>query len=115
MVSDIHAEVLGWVLDEIGKQALGEDYGVAVQLGGVQVMTPQGPGMVPAWQLLITGRNPLLGEGPLFHGPVPVGGPRPVEAEVRAAATEGLRQLRVLAASKLAGSNGKAPARLARG
>lgn len=111
MATDIGAEVLGWVLDEITRQAFGEEYGAAVTLGAAQVMTPAGPGMVPAWTMLLTARNPLLKEGPLYHGPVPVGGPRPVEAEVRAAAAEGLRQLRDLAASKLAGGNGKLTAR----
>lgn len=111
MATDIQAEVLGWVLDEIGRQAFGEDFGAAVTLGAVQVMTPQGPGMIPAWQMLLTARNPVLKEGPLCHGPVPVGGPRPVEAEVRAAVADGLRKLRDLAASKLAGGNGKIAAR----
>lgn len=115
MTIDIHAEVLGWVLDEIGKQRLGEEFAAAVQLGAAQVMTQAGPSMMPAWTMLITARSPLLGQGPMYHGPVPVGGPRPVEDEVRAAVADGLRQLRNLAASKLAGANGKPPARVARG
>ena len=114
-MDDIHAEVLGWVLDQIGKQAFSEDYGAAVSFGAAPLQTPQGQRIVPVWTLLITARNPLLGQGPLFHGPVPIGSPRPVEADVRAAVTEGLRLLRDLAASQLAGSNGKAPAGVAKG
>jgi hypothetical protein len=48
----------------------------------------------------------VLGEGPLYHGPVPVGSPAPVEAEVRAQVTEGIRLLRELGRSKLATGNG---------
>jgi hypothetical protein len=58
--------------------------------------------------LLLTARSPLLKEGPMYHGPVPVGAPKPDEAEVRAQVADGIRQLRELAASKLAGSNGHA-------
>jgi hypothetical protein len=103
--------VLGWVLDEVGKQALGQDYGAAVTFAPSPVQTPAGIQVIPAWFLLVTARNPILREGPLYHGPVPMspGAPRPVEAEVRAAVADGLRQLRDLAASKLAGGNGRGP------
>jgi len=113
-MTDIVAEVSGWVADEIGRQALGEEYAHAVTLGQAAMQAPQGVMPVPQFMLLITTRNPLLGEGPLFHGPVPVGFPRPGEQFVRAQVAEGLRLLRQLASSKLAGGNGKAPARLTR-
>jgi len=108
MSSDIQAEALGWALDEIGKQRFGEDFGAAVTLQGAAVQTPQGPASVPMWTLLLTARNPLLKGGPLYHGPVPVGSPRPAEDVVRAEVTKGLQLLRNLAASQLAGSNGHA-------
>ena len=64
------------------------------------------------WQLAITARNPVLGEGTLFHA-VPLGDPqkinlhvRPQEDVVRAAVADGIRLLRGLAKSKLAGSDG---------
>lgn len=97
-----------WAEDEIGKQALGEDFGYAVSLQQAMVATPQGPVAVPAWALLLTTRSPVLKEGPLYHGPVPVGSPAPVEADVRAHVTEGMRLLRELARSKLAAGNGRA-------
>ena len=113
-MTDILAEVKSWVADEIAKQRFGEDYAHAVTLGQAAMQTPQGLVPVPQFMMLITGRNPLLGEGPLFHGPVPVGFPRPEEKHVREQVADGLRQLRNLAASKLAGGNGKAPVRLTR-
>lgn len=112
---DIQAQVLGWVLDEIAGQCFGEDYGAAVTFGVVPMQGPAGAQAVPAWLLLITARSPLLGQGPLYHGPVGIGAPAPVEADVRAEVTRGLRALRELAASKLAGSNGRAPATAGRG
>ena len=102
---DIHAQVLGWALDETGKQAFGEDFGVAVAFGMAMMQTPAGPAQM--WSLFITARNPILGEGPLYHGPVPVGSPRPVEAEVRKQVGEGIRMLRDLGKRKLAGNNGR--------
>jgi hypothetical protein len=112
MAIDMHAELLGWVLDEIGKQAMGQEYAAAIALGVGQVQAPQGVIAVPSWQLLLTARSPLLGEGPLWHM-VPLAGPRPDSAHVREQVGDGLRQLRDLAASKLAQGNGHAP--LARG
>jgi hypothetical protein len=112
MAIDMHAELLGWVMDEIHLQAMGQEYGAAVTLGVGQAQGPQGVITVPVWQLLLTGRNPVLGEGPLWHM-VPLTGPRPDAAQVRERVGDGLRQLRDLAASKLAQGNGHAP--LARG
>ena len=103
---NIISEAEGWAEDEIGRQAFGEEYGYAVSLAAVTVQTPQGPRQMPMWTLFLTARNPALGEGPLYHGPVPVGSPKPVEADVRAQVADGVRQLRELARSKLAGSNG---------
>jgi hypothetical protein len=114
MTADIHAELLGWVLDELDRVRLGEAYGAAVSLTPAMI----GPGQtVPVWMLLITARNPMLTEGPLFHfvplpGPLP--GPRPGEEAVRAAVADGVRQLRDLMSRKLAGGNGHAPAGLVR-
>jgi hypothetical protein len=109
-MTDITAEVTGWVAGEIAKQRFGEDFGYAVSLGLAAVQTPQGVAQVPMWTLLITARNPLLKEGPLYHGPVPIGTPRPEEKNVRAEVTNGLKALRDLAASKLSAGNGRAPA-----
>lgn len=114
MATDIYAEVLGWAKDEIDKQRFGEDFGVAVMLGPAVIASPAGQQQVPMWSLLITARSPLMKEGPMYHGPVPVGVARPAEDVVRGAVTEGLRLLRDLAASKLAGANGKAPAKAGR-
>jgi hypothetical protein len=105
---NIAHEAEGWAEDEISRQRFGEDYDYAISLGRAMAQTPQGPRPVPMWMLFLTARNPMLGEGPLYHGPVPVGAPKPVEAEVRAQVAEGLRLLRELAASKLAGANGHA-------
>jgi hypothetical protein len=105
MADDIAAELNGWAEDEIDKQRMGEDYGLHIALGSAAAQTPQGIRMVPAWQLLITARNPLLKEGPLWHF-VPLPSARPSEADVRAAVADGMRQLRDLAATKLAGTNG---------
>jgi hypothetical protein len=95
-----------WAEDEIGKQALGEDFGYAISLQQAMVATPQGPAAVPMWALLLTTRSPVLKEGPLYHGPAPVGSPAPVEAELRAQVTEGMRLLRELARSRLTAGNG---------
>ena len=86
---DIHAQVLGWALDETGKQAFGEDFGVAVAFGMAMMQTPAGPAQIPMWSLFITGS------------------PRPVEAEVRKQVGEGIRMLRDLGKRKLAGNNGR--------
>jgi hypothetical protein len=112
MADDIAAEVNAWVAGEIDKQRFGEDYGYAVALGVAMLPTPQGPRQVPMWTLLITARSPLLTEGPMYHGPVPLGVARPAEADVRRQVGDGLKALRDLAASKLASQNGhsKAPA-----
>lgn len=99
-------EAEGWAEDEIRKQAFGEDFDYAVTLQQGMVATPQGPRAVPVWTLLLTARSPLLGEGPLYHGPVPVGSPKPDEKAVREQVTEGIRLLRELAKSRLAGQNG---------
>lgn len=116
MADDIHAELLGWITDEVDAVRLGEAYGCAVTLLAAQAPTRQGMTMIPVWQLLVTARNPLLTEGPLFHF-VPLPGPRPDEEAVRAAVADGVRQLRELTATKLAGGNGHQvpPAGLARG
>ena len=115
MSGDIQAEVLGWALDELDKQRFSEDYAAAVTFAPSPLQTPQGMRLVPAWLLLITARSPLLGEGPLYHGPVGIGAPRPEEKPVRAAVADGVRQLRDLAASKLAAGNGHAKAPLGQG
>jgi hypothetical protein len=99
-----------WIEDEIAKQRFGEEFGFAVIMGSAAVQTPQGIGQVPMWMLLITARNPLVKEGPLYHGPVPIGFPQPQEKHVRAEVAKGLRALRDLAASRLATTNGHAPA-----
>jgi hypothetical protein len=111
---DIGAQVLAWAMDEAGKQAFTEEFGVSVTWTAAPVQTPQGVIAVPGWQLLITFRNPLVGQGDLFHM-VPAGTPRPKEADVRSNVTDGMAKLRDLAASKLSGSNGKAPAKAGRG
>jgi len=114
MAKDLHAELLGWVLEEIDKRSLGEEFGAAIMLLQAPVQTPQGLRAVPAWQVLLTGRSPLANEQSLWHM-VPLAGATPAEEEVRAMVADGLLALRDLAASKLAGGNGKAPAGLARG
>lgn len=110
MATDIAAEIRGWVDDEIDKQAFGEDFGFAVTLAAVMQPGPQGPVRVPVWTVLITMKSPLLGEGPLYHGPVPVGFTVPNEETVRAEVAKGLQQLRDLAASKLGRKPAQVPA-----
>jgi hypothetical protein len=110
MATDIGYEIRMWVSHEIDKQAFGEDFGFAVTLAAVVQPGPQGPVQVPVWTLLLTARNPVLGEGPLYHGPVPVGFTVPDEATVRGEVAKGLQQLRDLAASKLGRKPAKAPA-----
>jgi hypothetical protein len=105
---DIRNDVEAWLADEIGKQCFGEDFGWAVTWGPAPV--PNGQGgmvMIPAWTAIITMQNPMLGEGELYHV-AQLGAPRPKEADVRAQVTDGLRQLRELAKSKIGGSNGRA-------
>jgi hypothetical protein len=102
---DITDQVTAWALDEVTKQSMGEDFGVAVTCTPTPVAAPQGMTLVPAWHLLITARNPVLAEGPLFHLAA-IGGPRPKQADVRKEAGNGLRLLRDLAKSKLAAGNG---------
>jgi hypothetical protein len=103
---DITAQVTAWVLDETGKQCFGEHYGVAVTWAVAPLQTPQGAVMIPAWQLVITCRNPLAGQGDLFHL-AQLGIPRPDQAGVRKEVADGIRQLRELVESKLAGTNGR--------
>jgi hypothetical protein len=110
MAASLQKQVLGWVLDEISKQRFGEEFGADVSWGAVQVPAQGGARMVPSWLLLLTARNPVLGEGPLYHL-APLGlTPVPEQAAVRAAVTRGLKMLRDLAASKLTVGNGHPPA-----
>jgi hypothetical protein len=110
---DITDQVTAWALDEVSKQCMGEHFGVSVSWAPAPLQTPAGAVMVPAWMVLITTRNPLVGEGDLFHMAA-VGTPRPKQDAVRTEVADGIRQLRALAksklaGSKLAGSNGKPP------
>lgn len=103
---DIETQVRAWVSSEITKNALGEAFGYAVTFGAAVVPTPQGQRQIPVWTLLLTTANPLLTEGPLYHGPVPIGSPRPAEKDVRAEVAKGMGLLRGLARTKLASTNG---------
>ena len=108
---DISRDLTGWIEDEIAKVCFGEDYGWALSWAPAPAQGPVGIVMIPAWQLLITCANPLLGQGDLYHI-VPVdklGFIRPREADVRREVADGIRQLRELARSKLSGSNGHTP------
>jgi hypothetical protein len=106
---DIRTEAGSWVADEIGKQCLGEDFGWSVTWAPVPAPGPAGPVAVAAWIAVITMRNPLLGQGELYHL-AQLGAPRPREADVRREVADGLRQLRELAARQVRGSNGHARA-----
>jgi hypothetical protein len=111
---DIHAQISLWVADEVRSKCLADDYGWSVTLLPVSAQTPAGVQVIPLWHLLLTTRNPLLGEGPLFHFvPIPMPA-RPDENMVRGEVGEGMAALRDLARKKLAGGNGK-PAALHRG
>jgi hypothetical protein len=105
MAIDIHAEVLGWVLDEIDHKSLGEEFGGAVAWSAVQV----GNQVVPIWYVMLTARNPIATEGPLHHTGI-LGAARPQEKTVRDEVIKGMRQLRELTATKLAPANGNARA-----
>lgn len=107
---DICAQVQEWALAEVQAQCLGEDYGVATTWMPAGVQAPDGVHQIPAWHLLITARNPLLGQGALYHmvpiEPISAAGivhARPTQEQVKAAVTDGLRKLRDLAASKTNG------------
>ncbi len=110
---DITDQVTAWALDEVSRQCMGEHYGVSVTWAPVPAQSPSGVQVVPVWHLLITGRNPLLAEGPLYHTQV-IGDMalidahvRPKQDTVRAAVTAGLRAICGLASRKLAGPDGK--------
>lgn len=111
---DIRAEVDTWVADEVRKVCLGEQYGWAVTWGPVPMPGPQGAVMIPLWQLVLTCRNPLAGQGELYHL-AQLGAPRPKRAEVQKQVSDGVRQLRELAKSKISGTNGHAPAQVVPG
>lgn len=105
-ITDLGAQARAWALDEAAKASLGEDFGVDVCWSPQPAQTPSGAiQAVPGWMLLITARNPLLGQNPLYHL-VPVGAPAPGEAQVRAEVVRGIKALRDLAASKLTEVNG---------
>lgn len=105
---EIKTEVEAWIADEIGKQHFGEDFGYAVTWGPQMVPNGQGgAATIAPWVALITCRNPLLGQGDLYHV-AQLGVTRPKEDEVRKQVTDGLRQLRQLARSKTSGANGHA-------
>ena len=107
---NIAADVELWVADEIVKTCFGEDFGFAVTWGPAQVPDGQGGArLAPGWQLLMTARDPLLGRPDMVHM-VSLGLGRPKEADVRAQAAEGVRQLRDLAKSQTAAGNGRAHA-----
>jgi hypothetical protein len=106
---DIGIQVSDWVHDEISKVCFGEDYGWAVTWVPVPVQGPQGMVMIPAWQLVLTCQNPLLGQGDLYHL-AQLGAPRPKRADVQKEVADGVRQLRELAKSKISGANGHAAA-----
>jgi hypothetical protein len=107
-ITDLGVQAKAWALDEASRRCFTEDYGCDL-FGMAQAMqTAQGPMLIPVWVLVLTCRNPLLGEGPLHHT-VPLGSPVVSEEQVRKAVAEGVRALRDLAASKLAGLNGGAP------
>jgi hypothetical protein len=110
---NIHALISLWVEDEVRGKCLADDYGWSVTLLAAPVQTPAGVQIMPLWHLLLTTRNPLLGEGPLFHF-VGIPGPRPDENAVRGEVGKGMFALRDLASRKLAGGNGK-PSALHRG
>jgi hypothetical protein len=105
---DIRPQVEAWVIDEIRKCALGEQYGFAVTWGPQPVPNGQGGAvLVPAWACVITCQNPLLGQGDLYHL-AQLGAPRPKEADVRREVADGIRQLRDLARTKIGEPNGHA-------
>jgi hypothetical protein len=107
-VTDLGAQAKAWALDEAAKQCFTEDYGCDVFCMAQAMQGPSGPVLVSVWVLVLTARNPLLGEGPLHHA-VPVGSPVAAEENVRKEVGDGIRALRDLAASKLAGLNGASP------
>ena len=110
-VNDAVAQVQAWAADEVRKQPLGEDFGVAVTFS--PAMVPPGR-MVPAWTALLTAASPLVGDGDVWCL-LQLGQGYPAEAEVRKHITAGLRALRGERAKKLAGMNGKAPLPAGRG
>jgi hypothetical protein len=107
-ITDLGAQAKAWALDEAAKHCLTEDFGVDVCWSPQAAQTPQGVQMIPGWVLLITMRNPLLGQPPIYHL-APVGIPVTGEEQMRAEVGKGIRMLRDLAATQLAGINGGAP------
>jgi hypothetical protein len=102
---DIAAEVSTWVADEIGKQCFGEAFGFVV----APQFTQSPAGLIPVWAVMITCRNPLVGQEPLWRM-TGVPSPRPAEDEMRGHVTRMLRELRDLSAKATAGANGHASA-----
>lgn len=103
-ITDQAAQVRAHVLASLEKQALGQDYGFDVGLA--TLMT--GPGQVAVlYQVIITQRNPLLGQPPLCNV-CQIAAPAPTAEQVDEAVTAGLRSLRDLAAKVLSGGNGHA-------
>jgi hypothetical protein len=99
---DIRAQIEEWVADEVRGKCLADDYGWSVTLLAAPMQGPAGVQIVPIWHLLLTTRNPMLGEGPLFHF-VGLPGPRPEELAVRGEVGKGMAALRDLDGKKLAG------------
>lgn len=106
---DITAEVTGWALDELGKQRFGEDYAAAVTWSPQAMQIAGGTQLIALWSLLVTGRNPILGEGCLYSLQ-PLGDTRPSEEVTRARVGVAVRQLREAAKAKLSAGNGHAAA-----
>lgn len=101
---EIKTEVEAWVADEIGKQ----HFGYAVTWDPQPIPNGQGGVVrIVAWMAVITYANPVLGEGDLYHL-ADLGMTRPKEDDVRKQVTDGMRQLRELARSKLPALNGRA-------
>lgn len=98
---DIEAEIRDWVHREIGKRAFGEAFGYAVSLQ----LVPSPQGLVPVWNLMVTCRNPLVGQQPLWRM-TGVPEPRPAEKEVRGHVERMMQELRGLSAQVTAGANG---------
>lgn len=94
-----------WAMDEAGKNAGQDRFGVLVFTQVQPVQTPQGQAMMPVWFVALTMRSPLLGKDPLVHC-MPVCPVEPVEDKIRAEVRNGIGQLRDLHRKQLAPSNG---------
>jgi hypothetical protein len=101
---DVAAKVRAAALAAVDKGCFGEDFGVDTT--AVVAQSPGGSAMV-VYTLIVSMRNPLLGQGPLVTiTQIPF--PHPSAEQVEQAVTQAMKGLRDLSSEILAGGNAAA-------